>query len=341
MLLPFIATTAIGLRLPGVPKLEHVKDTTMHTLAPFLRSEGYAVALEGLTDIDGAPLAFVNGLPHGSTDEVCRQIAYMHERCLACCGDEAPRATTIVQVRTSTFRFPDAANLAAMLMTSKYYSWSFKAGKTIFVACPSIVVRTFEKLRPIMSDEQYASIVFADSYDDLAQLVPSHMIPHHMGGSATWDVESYIGARCEAEGVVDPGGVRHYTGRSVDWAALDEYDEKRRLRRERRMRSKQTAARRADTPCDSNGEGSDESGGGVVETQQEQQQLQEVELHEGEGDDAQTSRAKPRRRWRERLQGVVTATQQLGARRRGAESNTARAPNERRTNSDDCGPDGT
>ena len=190
------------------------------------------MALEGLTDIDGAPLAFVNGLPHGSTDEVCRQIAYMHERCLACCGDEAPRATTIAQVRTSTFRFPDAPTW--QLCHDQQVLLVELQSREDDLCGAHRSSRTFEKLRPIMSDEQYASIVFADSYDDLAQLVPSHMIPHHMGGSATWDVESYIGARCERK-VSGSGRRPHYTGRSVDWAALDEYDEKRCLRRERRM----------------------------------------------------------------------------------------------------------
>ena len=65
------------------------------------------------------------------------------------------------------------------------------------------------------------------------------------GGTSAWDVEAYIAARCRAEGVADGGGVRPYTGPRIDWAPLDEFDEKRRARQ--RERAAAEAARAAAT----------------------------------------------------------------------------------------------
>ena len=57
----------------------------MAELAPFIRSPGYICALEGLVACSGAPLVYVQGLPHGSKDEIVSQIMYVHERCLQSC----------------------------------------------------------------------------------------------------------------------------------------------------------------------------------------------------------------------------------------------------------------
>ena len=39
-------------------------------VAPFLRSEGYTVPIEGCYDRDGNPVVYSRGVPHGSKDEV-------------------------------------------------------------------------------------------------------------------------------------------------------------------------------------------------------------------------------------------------------------------------------
>ena len=59
-------------------------DVRIDQVAPFYRSEGYALALEGLCDTHGDPLVFSNGLPWGSSEEVCRQVMYTHERVRHC-----------------------------------------------------------------------------------------------------------------------------------------------------------------------------------------------------------------------------------------------------------------
>lgn len=92
---------------------------TIAHVAPFYRSEGYTVALEGLVDSEGNPLVFANGMPHGSPEEVSSQVMYANERVIAQCealGTPSLRATTIVNVRANSFRFPDRACRAALSM---------------------------------------------------------------------------------------------------------------------------------------------------------------------------------------------------------------------------------
>lgn len=95
---------------------------TIAQVAPFYRSDGYSVVLEGLVDAEGDPLVFANGMPHGSPEEVVHQVMYTHERVMAQCealGRPALRMTTIVNVRSPTFRFPDKACRAALNMQAR------------------------------------------------------------------------------------------------------------------------------------------------------------------------------------------------------------------------------
>jgi hypothetical protein len=204
---------------------------TMDTIAPFLRSEGFVVCLEGLTDAHGDPLVLSNGMAHGTKLEVQQQVSYAHERVLAQCvalGRPALRATTIVNVRNPTFRFPDAALRSAIAMTDSYYPWH-TSGRTIFVGFPSAVRHVFERLRGIMSAEFFNAIEFADDWGALADgIVPRESVPAELlGGSASWCLEEYISRRCEAEGVyapVDDDGapsVRPYAGRRLNLALFD------------------------------------------------------------------------------------------------------------------------
>lgn len=121
-------------------------DATIEQLAPFYRSEGYVVCLEGLEDASGYPLVLSNGMAHGDRLEVKQQVAYAHERCIERCiglGRPTVRATTIVNVRNPTFRYPDNALRAAIEMVDRYYPWA-AASKTIFVGFPSPVRHVFQ-----------------------------------------------------------------------------------------------------------------------------------------------------------------------------------------------------
>ena len=129
---------------------------TIERVAPFYRSEGFSVVLEGHTDVHGDPVVFSNGILHGSVQDVAAQVLYTHERVLALCTASARpalRATTIVNVRNPTFRFPDAAARAAIALTGKHYPWS-STGTTVFVGFPAPVRWTFNKLSAFMSPEQ-------------------------------------------------------------------------------------------------------------------------------------------------------------------------------------------
>lgn len=306
---------AMGL-LSGVPPL-----TTMDKLAPVLRADsgGYIVALEGLVDARGAPLVYVHGLPFGTAEEVCDQIRYAHERSRACCscadGDASPRVTTVVNVRAPSFRFPDKACLAAIRMTKKEYAWTCSGeSRTIFVACPSVVVWAFRKLRHVMSAEQYKSISFVDRFEDLDELgLPSHQRPQSLGGSAAWELQEYVRERCEAEGVFDPGGVRRYAGTPIDWALLDRHDEKQ--RQKQRKKEEEQAAATAALSADAEEE-EEARGSNVFESAAEDEAdgdmrniLEEV---------VEEEEHPPRRRWRERVRGVVVGTRQRVLSRRAA-----------------------
>ena len=184
------------------------------------RSEGWVAALEPYADANGDPLVFSNGMPHGSRESVARQVSYFHERVIQRCVETdrpALRATTIVNVRSPTFRFPDAACIAAIVAQAKRYPWS-SAGTTVFVGCPRPVTWAFEKLRPFLSKAQYDSIAFAE-VDELGELAST--LPAELGGDAAWTVDAYIAERAAAEGVDVAPGVQRYRGPRLNFAMLD------------------------------------------------------------------------------------------------------------------------
>lgn len=114
---------------------------SIEQVAPFYRSEGYSVVLEGLPDCNGDPLVFSNGICHGSEDAVVQQVMYTHERVIEqCVATSRPelRCTTIVNVRNPCFRFPDAACRAAIAASGTHYPWA-AAGTTVFVGFPAPV----------------------------------------------------------------------------------------------------------------------------------------------------------------------------------------------------------
>jgi len=196
---------------------------TISDVAPFLRSEGYVVCVEGLTDAAGDPLILSNGMAHGTPAEVVQQVAYAHERAIEQCvalGRPEARATTIVMTRNPTFRFPDAALRAAIRATDTHYPWVSNS-RTIFVGFPKPVRHTFTALKAVMSQGFIDSIEFADDEASLAALVPS--LPSELGGGAEWGIERYIEERCATEEVAPPDadGVRQYDGKRLDLALFD------------------------------------------------------------------------------------------------------------------------
>lgn len=225
---------------PFTQKRNNVPRFTISDLAPFLRSnDGYICTLEGLTASNGAPVVYVHGLPFGSPDEVVGQIMYSHERCQAQCAGGPLRAPlTIVNVRANSFRFPDNGCLRAMRLTQRLYPWiaGGSDARTVFLAAPGVVRWAFQRVRPLMSAEQFSAITFADELSDLSPcLLPTTSVPAFLGGAADWTRDRYISERCAAEGVDDTGGIRHFDGTPIDWALLDRFDEKQKARASRRQ----------------------------------------------------------------------------------------------------------
>ena len=295
---------------------------TMERLAPFLRSDGFICALEGLMLDDGAPLVYAHGLPHGKADEVAEQILFAHSRCLAqSLALEQPAASihaplTIVNVRAASFRFPDAGCLRALKLVSQQYPWA-AGGRAIFVAAPGPVKWTFERLRPLLSAEQFEAIAFVDTFEDLAPMyLQRSSLPAFLGGTADWDMESYIARRCEEEGVANSGEVREYTGPRIDWAPLDRFDERQRQKKERRQKRQREKDTKAVV---------EEAEEGEVEEVAEAEEVVAAEDEVDTGAEA-TDVTEPtliatrydlvdapveRRRWRDRLRGVVVSTREI------------------------------
>lgn len=249
-------------------------------IAPFLRSEGFVVAVEGCTDYDGNPLIYSRGVPHGSSSiEVARQVAYAYDRCLAQCeaaDRPQPSATTIVDVRAPSFRFPDFALIGAITMLPKYYPWVASCS-IVFLSCPMPVQWCFKRLKAFMTQAQYDSIIFAER-EELSAYVPPSSLPPELGGDADWSIDRYIASRCAAEGVADTGEVRPYTGPVVDWGPLDKFDEERRQRRQRARTPDEPGAPGAPGATDA---ANTEVAAAAMEMQQQQQQL-ELEVDDEE-----------------------------------------------------------
>ena len=214
-----------GERLREKREWRSALDNGIEHVLPFLRSEGYSVAFEGVADLNGDPVVYSNGLPHGSPADVERQVSYTNERVLAQCaerGQPAVRATTIVNVRSPSFRFPDAGLIAGIRLGRTRYPWA-SDGLTLFVGAPAPVRWAFDRLRSICSATQLDSLRFV-TQEELGEHVPRASLPAELGGTGRWDVEQYIASRCRAEGVRYAGTlgeVRPYKGMRLDWDVLD------------------------------------------------------------------------------------------------------------------------
>ena len=219
-------------------KLEWVRDeggVCGVDIAPFMRSEGFIVTLEGCFDRDGRPILYSRGILHGSKRECQKQALYAYERCLAqsvASGRDTLSTLTIVDVRAPSFRFPDAACISSIRLAQRHYPWVSSSGsRMVFLSCPTPVKWAFERLKPFMSVEQYESITFVDGKSDLCKYVAPSQLPAFLGGTAAWEMEGYIAERCAAEGVADEGCTKSYTGHVIDWKPLDDWDERRRAKR--------------------------------------------------------------------------------------------------------------
>ena len=258
-------------------------------IAPFLRSEGFVVAIEDCVDYNGNPIIYSRGVPHGKTSiEVARQVAYAYERCLVQCeaaDRPLPSAMTIVDVRAPSFRFPDLALIGAITMLPKYYPW-VGSSQMVFLSCPMPVQWCFKKLKVFMTKAQYESIIFAER-EELSTYVPMSSLPQELGGDADWCMDRYIASRCAAEGVSDTGEVRPYTGPVVDWAPLDKFDAERRQRRAEQDGASATAVEAA-----------------AADVQLADDLEQELVLDDGDREDGLVGRvvpAKPAAGWRARV----------------------------------------
>lgn len=190
-------------------------------IAPFLRSNSFLAALEGCVDRSGTPIILARGVPYGGKDAVAKQVQYAYERCLVQCaalGHDEPTALTIVDVRAPSFRFPDGACIRTIRLMQRHYPWALTSScRSIFVSCPSPVQWCFKKLKPLMSEAQYSSIIFAEP-DQLTEHVSPSNLPPELGGTSTWSAAAYIAERCSEEGVADAGATASYDGcvRSID-----------------------------------------------------------------------------------------------------------------------------
>ena len=218
----FIEQTGTGAAAAARDKADWLAaqgSVTIGHVAPYYRSEGFLICLEGLRDASGSPVLYSHGMPHGSEDAVLQQVRYAHERVIAQCialGREL-RCTSIVNVRSPTFRFPDAPLRAAIDATRRYYPWAAHS-PTVFVGFPAAIRRMFGAARPLMSRRHYEAISFADDWNDLADIVPS------MAGvkRPVFDVGAYIRSRREAEGAADDEcASARYRGGRLDFRLFD------------------------------------------------------------------------------------------------------------------------
>ena len=115
-------------------------------------------------------------------------------------------------------------------------------------------------------------------------------------------MDAYIARRCEMDGVTDGGEVCAYTGARIDWAPLDRFDERQRQTQERRQQRQQRA----------------EAASVEVEKVEEEKVAREVEVEEeaevareAEVDEEEEDAPLERRRWRDRLRGVVVSTREI------------------------------
>jgi len=200
---------------------------TIADVAPFLRSppgekypSGCFVCLEDMKggvarDSTGRPIILMNGMVHGSAEEMKKNVAYALERCKLYCREEdgllPGESCTIVELISretgwlnGSFRFPDANHKALFDFMRGVYPAS-QLSTTHFCGVPRFIVSFFALCKPFMPFDMFNRLNVKSNFKHLKK--DGHISPDNMlsfwdeEGKMDFDFDKYVEWRCKEEGI--------------------------------------------------------------------------------------------------------------------------------------------
>lgn len=198
---------------------------TIADVAPFLRAppgekypSGCFVLLEDMEggvarDSSGRPIILMNGMVHGSAEEMKKNISYALERCKLYCREEdgqvSGESCTVVEIVSrdtgslnTSFRFPDANHKALFDFMRAVYPGS-QLSTTHFCGVPRFIVSCFALCKPFMASELFDRLNVKSNFKHLKK--DGHISLDNMlsvwdaKGKLEFDFDKYIEWRCKEE----------------------------------------------------------------------------------------------------------------------------------------------
>ena len=158
-------------------------------------------------DIHGRPIVYIQGMLHGTMDEMLKQMIYCMKRASIYHKEGSIKCSTVILDAVpktgcnTTFRFPDAESKQLMNYQKLHFPGSLSS-TTHICGIPSYIVWAFALCKPFMDEEAYNNmLVKADFSHLLENYVTKENLPIECGGELIFDVKKYVQWRAAEEGV--------------------------------------------------------------------------------------------------------------------------------------------
>jgi len=158
-------------------------------------------------DIHGRPVVYIQGMLHGTIDEMLKQMIYCMKRASIYHKQGSIKCSTVILDSVpktgcnTTFRFPDAESKQLMNYQKLHFPGSLSS-TTHICGIPSYIVWAFALCKPFMDEEAYNNMLVKPDFSHLLQnYVTKENLPVECGGELVFDVKKYVQWRADEEGV--------------------------------------------------------------------------------------------------------------------------------------------
>jgi len=183
-------------------------------------------------DCHGRPVIYIQGMLHGTMDEMLKQMVYCMKRASVYYKEGCMKCSTVILDAVpkkgcqTTFRFPD--NESKMLMNYQKLHFPGSLSSTTHICgIPSFIVWAFALCKPFMDEEAYNNMLVKPDYSHIVtqNYVTKENLPKECGGELEFDPRKYVEWRAREEGVeIDYNDIRRYDPKNA--AQVSEMDMK-------------------------------------------------------------------------------------------------------------------
>jgi hypothetical protein len=169
----------------------------------------------------GRPIVYIQGMLHGTMDEMQKQMVYCMERASLYHKTGYIKCNTVIldaipkKGNNNTFRFPDMESKQLMKMQKLHFPGSLSS-TTHICGIPQYIVWAFALCKPFMDAESYNNMLIKPDTSHLSQYIDKENLLKEFGGELEFDVKKYIDWRASEEGVeIDYNNIKRYDATNV------------------------------------------------------------------------------------------------------------------------------